>query len=68
MYSELNQTYKIELFSKIVNGWKFLNIFEEKSILNAWLGYECASETLSSSTIFRASIHCNIIDLGQCKI
>ena len=31
--SELGQTYMMELFAKIVNGWKLLTIFAKSSIL-----------------------------------
>ena len=35
-YPEPSQTSKIELLVKIVNGWKPLTIFAERSILNVW--------------------------------
>ena len=38
-----SQTCKMALFAKIVNGWKTLNIFAKSSILDVWLGSECAS-------------------------
>ena len=37
VHSELSQTFKIDLFAKIVSGWKLLTIFVKGSILNAWL-------------------------------
>ena len=37
-YSKLSQTSNMELFEKIVTGFKLLNIFAESSILDVWLG------------------------------
>ena len=31
----------MEIFSKMVNCWKPLTVFEESAILDAWLGLEC---------------------------
>ena len=36
----------MELFAKIVNGWKLLAIFAKSSILDTQLGFEYASRTL----------------------
>ena len=36
-HSEPSQTYKRELFTNIVNGWKHLTIFGRGSIINVWL-------------------------------
>ena len=38
VHSELSQTFKMELFAKIVNDWKLLTIFGKNSILDVWLG------------------------------
>ena len=35
-YSESYQASKMELFAKIVNGWKPLTIFAKSSILDVW--------------------------------
>ena len=43
MYSEPCQTPKIELFVKIVSGWKLLTIFAKSFILDIWQGSEYAS-------------------------
>ena len=34
----------MEIFVEVVNGWKLLNIFAESSLLDIWLGSECASD------------------------
>ena len=40
-YPEPCQTSKrVELFAKIIKGWKPLNIFTERSILDVWQGSE----------------------------
>ena len=44
--SEHSQTSKIELFSKIVNGFPPLTILTKSSILDVWLGSGYASESL----------------------
>ena len=36
MYSEICQTWKMECFTKIINGWKSLSIFEKCSIVDVW--------------------------------
>ena len=38
-HSELNQTSKMDIFVKIVNGWKRLTIFAKSSILVVWLRF-----------------------------
>ena len=43
-YSEPCQTPKIELFVKIVSGWKLLTIFAKSFILDIWRGSEYASD------------------------
>ena len=43
-YSETYQTSKIEVFTKIVNGFSFLTIFTKSSILDIWQDSEFASE------------------------
>ena len=40
-YSEPNQSSKIELFAKIVNGFQILTIFVKRSILEVLLSFEC---------------------------
>ena len=42
-YSEPRQTSKIEHFAKIVYGFEPLTFLSESSILDVWLGSECAS-------------------------
>ena len=43
-YSKIYQVSKLELFTKIVNSWKTLNIFaKKKSILDAWQGSKYTS-------------------------
>ena len=37
-HSESSKTSKMQLFVKIVNGWKLLTIFLKSSIRNVWLG------------------------------
>ena len=36
MYSEICQTFKMERFTKIVNGFYLLTIFAQRFILVAW--------------------------------
>ena len=43
-YSEPCQTSKMEVFTKIVNGFSFLTIFAKSSILDVWQDSEFASE------------------------
>ena len=40
-YSEPSRTSEMEIFSKMVNCWKPLTVFEESAILDVWLGLEC---------------------------
>ena len=40
VHSESSKTSKMQLFVKIVNGWKLLTIFLKSSIRNVWLGSE----------------------------
>ena len=40
VYNETIQTSKIELFVKLLNGWKPLIIFAKRFILDIWLGSE----------------------------
>ena len=40
-YSEPCQTFKMELFSKTVNGWKLLSILAKSFILSISQGFEC---------------------------
>ena len=42
-YSETYQTPKMELFVKIVDGWRPIAIFAKSSIWDAWQGSEYAS-------------------------
>ena len=51
-YSEPSRTSKLELFSKIVNGWKPLTIFAESFILDVRLGSEYVSEHYAFSFFF----------------
>ena len=39
-YSELCRKYKMELFAKLVKGWKPLTIFAKSFILDVWQGSE----------------------------
>ena len=43
-YSEPCQTSKMEVFTKIVNGFSFLTIFAKSSILDVWQDSEFASK------------------------
>ena len=51
-YSELCQKSKMELFVKIVNGWKPSPVFEKNTILDVSQGFENAS-TFSVSLFIR---------------
>ena len=51
-YSELCQNSKMELFVKIVNGWKPSPVFEKNTILDVSQGFENAS-TFSVSLFIR---------------
>ena len=62
MYSELSQKSKMELFAKIVNGWKLLTNFAKSSILDTWLGSEYASAYLDLFQSFPAFRH----SAGEC--
>ena len=42
-YSEHCQTFKMERFEKIVEGFELLTVFAKRSILDVWQGSECAS-------------------------
>ena len=44
-YSELSQTFKTELFAKMVNGLQLLTILLKSSILDVWLDFEYASKS-----------------------
>ena len=63
-YSEPSRTSKLELFSKIVNGWKPLTIFAESFILDVRLGSKYVSEHYAFSFFFffekknQGSQHC----------
>ena len=43
-HSEPNQTSNMDLFAKIVFGWKALTIFAKNSIQDIWLGSEYAPD------------------------
>ena len=43
-YSEPSQTFKMERFSKMVNGWILLTFFAKNFILDVWLGSEHVSD------------------------
>ena len=43
-YSEVCQTYNMERFVKIVNGWKLLTIFAKRFILDVLQGCQYASD------------------------
>ena len=43
-HSKPSQTSRIELFARIVNGFKPRTIFTETSILDVWLGCQCGSD------------------------
>ena len=47
IYSEPNQTSKMELLVKLINGFQPLTNFAESSVLHIWLGSECASDMSS---------------------
>ena len=40
-WAEPNQTSKMELFAKIVNGFQTLTMFVKRSILEVLLSFEC---------------------------
>ena len=42
-YSEPCQTFKMELFTKVINEWKLLTILEKKIMLDVWQGSEYLS-------------------------
>ena len=42
-YAEPWQAFKMNLFAKIVNGWKPLTFFAKSSNLDVWQGSEYAS-------------------------
>ena len=44
-YLEPCQTFKLEVFAKIVNGFSFLSIFGKSSIFYVWQDSEFASTT-----------------------
>ena len=43
---------KVELLRKIVNGFQMLNILLKSSILDIWLGFECACTKYLSTRLF----------------
>ena len=47
-HSEPSQTYKMERFAKIVNGFQPLPIFAKPSILEVWQGSEYTSDSYKS--------------------
>ena len=51
-HSEPSQKSKMELFAKIINGLKLLNILTKGSILDIWLGSEYTSGDCTLSSIF----------------
>ena len=58
-YSEHCQTFKMELFEKIIEEFEPLTIFEKRSILNFWEGSEYASA--SDVRLFRTGKETNTI-------
>ena len=49
-YSKLCQIYKMEFFTKIVNGFKPLTIVERNSILDVWQGFRYTYGTYHKRT------------------
>ena len=47
MRSEPRQTFKLEFFAKIVNGFQLLSTLSKASILDVLMDSECTSETLT---------------------
>ena len=43
VHSEPFQTYRMEVFATIVNGWNLLTIFVKRSILHVWMSSEYES-------------------------
>ena len=43
-YSELCKTFKKKHFEKIIEGFQLLTVFAKRFILDAWQGFEYASE------------------------
>ena len=47
-YSGPRQTFKLELFAKIVNGWELLTIFAKSFILSIWRSFDYAYREIFS--------------------
>ena len=47
VYSDPTGTSTKEFFAKKVNGFQLLAIFTESSVLDFWLGSECASSAVN---------------------
>ena len=50
-YSEPSRTSNMKLFTKIVNGWKLLNIFVKRSIVDVGQGSESVSDLWRPTSI-----------------
>lgn len=64
-YSEIFQASLIELFPKIISGYKTSTIFWKISILNVWQGCEHAFETENIITICSKPQKSNGIELSS---
>ena len=67
-YLKSSQTTKMELFAKIVNGWKLLTIFTKRSILVFWYCFEyvheiCSNVALKTSELrrYRSRIRTHLV-------
>ena len=64
-YSEPSQASRKGIFDKIVNSWSALTVFEKRSILVVWLGFEWVSvftiNYLDGFSVFT-------VVLGDCKL
>ena len=54
-YSQPSQTSKMEVFTKIVNGFQPFTVFIKSSILDIWLGYEYAFGDQAYSLKFKTT-------------
>ena len=55
VHSEPNQKSKMELFAKIVNGWKLLPTFTKRSILDVSLDSDCTAELYGN--LLQSDVH-----------
>ena len=63
-YSEPCQASKMELFAKLVNGWKLFTVLTESSIIDAWRGSQHSTvipETLEPLPKFKVTFESSFI-------